>query len=58
MNRQNGLFSAAFGNGVPLSVSHVASRSGVSTWSQGTGPAFFADPEQLERQVAGLPAAA
>jgi NAD(P)-dependent dehydrogenase (short-subunit alcohol dehydrogenase family) len=26
--------------------------------SQGTGPAFFADPKGLERQVAGLPAAA
>lgn len=26
--------------------------------SQGTGPAFFADPKGLERQVAGVPAAA
>ena len=26
--------------------------------SQGTGPAFFADPKELERQVAGVPAAA
>ena len=26
--------------------------------SQGTGPAFFADPKGLERQVAGLPTAA
>lgn len=26
--------------------------------SQGTGPAFFADPKELERQVAGIPAAA
>jgi hypothetical protein len=26
--------------------------------SQGTGPAFFADPKGLERQVAGVPAVA
>jgi len=26
--------------------------------SQGTGPAFFVDPKGLERQVAGVPAAA
>ena len=26
--------------------------------SQATGPAFFADPKELERQVAGVPAAA
>ena len=26
--------------------------------SQGTGPAFFADPKGLERQVAGVPTAA
>ena len=26
--------------------------------SQGTGPAFFADPKGLERVVAGVPAAA
>jgi len=26
--------------------------------SQGTGPAFFADPKGLERQVAEVPAAA
>jgi len=26
--------------------------------SQGTGPAFFADPKALERQVAGVPAVA
>jgi hypothetical protein len=26
--------------------------------SQGAGPAFFADPKGLERQVLGLPAAA
>jgi len=26
--------------------------------SQGTGPAFFANPKELERQVAGIPAAA
>ena len=26
--------------------------------SQGAGPAFFADPKELERQVAGIPAAA
>jgi hypothetical protein len=26
--------------------------------SQGVGPAFFADPKELERQVAGVPAAA
>jgi NAD(P)-dependent dehydrogenase (short-subunit alcohol dehydrogenase family) len=26
--------------------------------SQGTGPVFFADPKELERQVAGIPAAA
>jgi hypothetical protein len=26
--------------------------------SQGTGPAFFADPKGLERQVTGVPAAA
>jgi hypothetical protein len=28
------------------------------TMSQGTGPAFFADPKGLERQVAVVPAAA
>jgi hypothetical protein len=28
------------------------------TMSQGTGSAFFADPKGLERQVAGVPAAA
>jgi len=26
--------------------------------SQGTGPAFFENPKELERQVAGLPAVA
>ena len=26
--------------------------------SQGTGPAYFADPKGLERQVAGVPTAA